>query len=537
MTPFMAYCVWFTPLSPIHIGAGQTYEPTNYVIEGDTLHEFETSSILETLSGDDRRQLGDLVNGSPDDTMIKGVQRFFWDRRTRLIPWAIHRIPVQRGVVNLYTSRVGQTAQQEGRGRRTINQLEIARTAYNPITRLPVLLGSSLKGAIRTALLDHLNDGRATVDREGLHPFQGNPQLFRYYERRPVCERDPMRLVQISDAEWKGEAGLPAAEVVFAVNRKKAPVADRQGNRRGTRAESGPPQILECVPPLRYRVFAGQLNLQSLGDVNRPGQVPPADLRFDMGQIGRACTAFYRPILERELQLLAQHGWLDTQWGQAIDRILSDRLKPDRNAFLLRVGRHCGAESVTLNGVRKIRIMGGRNRPDRQESEATTIWLAAREREQISGMLPFGWLLGEYAPLPGRPESDNAQLKALFEQRLGPIRQWADRLKAKEPEWQRARQAARATAGTEGGLPRSRWVEDKLKELCSQPGRKPEDQLRSKALAEAVRAIEDEKTRREAVADIVSRWKEKGWWDKPSGGAAKQAKAIYDELLSNGPSS
>jgi CRISPR-associated protein Csm5 len=393
------------------------------------------------------------------------------------------------------------------------------------------LLGSSVKGAIRTALLDRLNGGRDTAEPKGLHPFQGNPQLFRYYDGRPVCERDPMRLVQISDAEWKGEGGLPAAEVVFAVNRKKSPVVDRQGNPRGTRAESGPPQILECISPLQYRAFAGQLNVQSLGDVNTPGTVPAPDLRFDMDQISRDCTAFYRPILDREIQLLAQYGWLDSQWAEAIQTMVFNALKDDRKVFLLRVGRHCGAESVTLNGVRKIEINRGRNRPDRQESEATTIWLAAREREQISGLLPFGWLLGEYAPLPGQPQSENAQLKAFCEQRLGPIHQWADRLKAKEPEWQRARHATRANAGAEGGLPRSRWVDDKLKELCAKPGIKPDDALRGTALAEAVRAIEDPALRAQAVGDIVARWKGKGWWDARLGGSAKQAKAIYDELL------
>jgi hypothetical protein len=38
-----------------------------------------------------------------------------------------------------------------------------------------------------------------------------------------------------------------------------------------------------------------------------------------------------------------------------------------------------------------------------------------------------------------------------------------------------------------------------------------------------------------ALADIVNRWKAKGWWDKPSGSSAKQAKSIYDELLGRGP--
>lgn len=535
MKSFSAYRLLFTPLSPIHIGTGDSYEPTTYVIEGDTLHEFDTGSVVDALSAIDRQALNGIVNRTPDDGMIKAVQRYFHDRRATLMPRAIHRIPVQAGVARLYTDRVGQTAQQEARGRRVINKLEIGRTAYNPVTRLPVLMGSSVKGSIRTALLDQVNDGRSTTEREGLHPFQGKADLFRYYGRGPVCERDPMRLVHISDAAWQGEPGVPAAEIVFAVNRKKTPAVDRQGNPRGTGADSGPPQILECVPALRYRAFAGQLNVQLLGDVNKPGEVPAADLRFDMERIAQACNAFYRPILQNEISLLSQHGVLDTDWGKAISEVMSSSVFEGGGVFLLRVGRHSGAESVTLNGVRRIKILQGRERRPREESAATTVWLAAKERDQPSGLLPFGWTLVEFSPLESGKVDEFKSLKVLCEQRLGPIRQWADRLKAKEPEWQRARQAVRGTASAEVGLPRSRWVDDKLKELCGKPGIKPDDALRGAALAEAVRAIEDQTVRAEALADIVARWKERRWWGQTTGGAAKKAKAIYDDLLSQGP--
>ncbi|MEX5214296.1 MAG: RAMP superfamily CRISPR-associated protein [Nitrospiraceae bacterium] len=536
MTPFAAYRLLFTPLSPIHIGTGHTYEPTNYVIDGDTLHEFDHSAIAETLSFDDRHQLADIVNASPDDTMLQAVQRFFYDRRDRLIPWAVHRMPVQPGVAGLYTSRVGKTAQREASGRPVINRLEIDRTVYHPVTHSPVLLGSSVKGAIRTALLDSVNGGRPTTEQKGLHDFQGKADLFRYKDNGLRLERDPMRLVHLSDAEWKGEAGLPAAEVVFAVNRKKSPVVDRHGNPRGSRAESGPPQIFECIPPLRNRAFSGQLNIQLLNGVDRSGQVPAADLRFDIDRIARACTTFYRPILEREIQWLSQKGWLDDQWGQTIQGILSDALNQNRTAFLLRVGRHCGAESVTLNGVRKIKISQGPGRGSMERSEATTLWLAAKAREDESDLLPFGWVLVEFVRLDDGLKHDNGMVKALCDQYLGAARQWADRLKAKEPEWERARQAAKAVAAAEAAQPpRSRWVDDKLRELCAKPGITPDDALRGKTLAEAVRAMEDEKVRQEALTDIRDRWKAKGWWDARLSGSAKQAKAIYDELLGQGP--
>ena len=535
MKTFSAYRLLFTPLSPIHIGTGESYEPTNYVIEDDTLHEFDTGSVVETLSATDRQMLEAIVNRTPDDGMIRAIQKYFHDRRATLMPRAVHRIPVQTGVARLYADRVGQTAQQEARGRRVINQLVINRTAYNPATRLPVLMGSSVKGAIRTALLDQVNAGRSTTEREGLHPFQGKAELFRYYDRRAICERDPMRLVHLSDAAWQGEPGLPAAEIVFAVNRKKAPTGDQQGNQRSTRADSGPPQILECVPALRYRAFAGQLNVQLLGDVNRPGGVPAADLRFDLDRIAQACNAFYRPILENEMSLLSQRGYLDTEWGNTLNEVLSSSLLEGRGAFLLRVGRHSGAESVTLNGVRKIRIMGGRGRQDREETTATTVWLAAKERDHPSGLLPFGWVLVECSPLGSGKVDESDSLKVLCERRLAAVRQWAGRVRSKESEWQRKGWGPQGVGPVrhqpKPTHPRCSWVDQKLQELCSKPGIKPDDALRGPALAEAVRAIEDQALRAEAVADIVARWKEKGWWDHTSGGAAKKAKAIYEELL------
>lgn len=541
MKSFSAYRLLFTPLSPIHIGTGDSYEPTNYVIEGDTLHEFDTGSVVEALSANDRQTLNAIVNRTPDDGMIKAVQKYFHDRRATLMPRAVHRIPVQDGVARLYADRVGQTAQQEAAGRRVINQLEINRTAYNPATRLPVLMGSSIKGAIRTALLDRVNNGAPKLPHEqkGLHEFQGRLLLYYEMERRKMfLERDPMRLVNISDAAWQDEPGLPAAEIAFAVNRKKVPAVDRQGNQRGTRANSGPPQILECVPAFRYRAFAGQLNVQLLDGVNKPGEVPAADLRFDMTRIAQACNAFYRPILQNEMSLLSQRGYLDADWGNALNEVLSSSLLEGSGAFLLRVGRHSGAESVTLNGVRRIKILQGRERGPREESTATTVWLAAKDRDQPSGLLPFGWALVEFAPRGEGFNKENTALKTVCDQRLGAVSQWASRVREREREWERGRQAAEAAKRTEAdqpgpqtaAQPRSSWVEQKLVELCSKPGIKEDDALRGKGLAESVRAIEDAALRAAAVQDVIRRWKDRKWWDAPSGKSAKEAKKIYEEL-------
>ena len=54
MKTFDSYRLLITPLSPVHVGTGDTYEPTNYVIEDDALHEFDPGEIVEVLSKSDR---------------------------------------------------------------------------------------------------------------------------------------------------------------------------------------------------------------------------------------------------------------------------------------------------------------------------------------------------------------------------------------------------------------------------------------------------------------------------------------------------
>lgn len=455
MNGFTSYRLLITPLSPIHIGAGECYEPTNYVIEDGILHEFDTGSLVEALSDGDRKALLDITNRRPDTEMIKAIQRYFYDRRAQLIPWTINHVPVLPGVANLYASRIGKTANRETDGGQVVNRMEIDRTGYNPITRLPVLFGSSLKGAIRTALLNKINDGKSAEERKGLHEFQG--RIFKYLNDRekPILELDPMRLVQLSDAIWKAEPVSPATQVYLAVNRKKAPVVDEQGKLRKSKVESGngPDQILECISGWRYRAFTGQVNLQSVDRIsgqNKKGQrqIPADNLRFDKAQIASACNNFYRPILESENQLMRGRGYLDATWAESIENFLKSQDERMRRGevFLLRVGRHSGAESVTLNGVRNIKIMldkdpeTGKNRST-NEPGARTIWLAAVTKDQPDNLLPFGWLLVELQFMD-EPIKDWPELKHACEPHLQANRAIATKLAEIRTEIERVRREA-----------------------------------------------------------------------------------------------
>lgn len=534
MSGIASYRMLITPLAPIHVGTGESYEPTNYVIEDGVLHEFDTGAAMAALSESDRSVLLQIGNRRPDAEMIKALQRFFHERRQQLMIRATHRIPVLTGVARLYQQRIGQTANREADGKQVINRLEIDRTSFNPVTRLPVLFGSSLKGAIRTALLDGVNGGAGLLKvedrRTGKRRDENNQELqnrlFQY--RAGKFELDPMRLVQLSDATWGCEPGLPAAQVHLAVNRKKAEVKDQQGNARKSQAESQDLyQILECVPGWRYRAFLGQLNVQAVEGVaerDRSGRrrLPAADLRFDAATIARACTAFYRPILEAECQLLQQRGFIDTTWYEAIKRCLAmaqARLESGA-AFLLRVGRHSGAESVTLNGVRSIKIRKGKDEKPENLDTAKTLWLAAEEKDQSTGLLPFGWLLVELQPL-NAPVTDWPELQAICEPHLAGARALRDRL----AELQNRLEQAKAEADA-----RRREEEEKARQAAeaeAQRRREEEErQARLDALSPNMRRIEKFKAEFAARAEQL-----RGGKDRPHTDYHQRAQKLAKDAL------
>ncbi|WP_297879752.1 hypothetical protein, partial [uncultured Campylobacter sp.] len=69
-------------LSPVHIGSGEIYEPTGYVIEKsgkeiDVLYEFDTMALYEILSETDKEKFRNLAEVSDENGLIK-MQNFIF---------------------------------------------------------------------------------------------------------------------------------------------------------------------------------------------------------------------------------------------------------------------------------------------------------------------------------------------------------------------------------------------------------------------------------------------------------------------------
>ncbi len=527
--------LWITPLSPVHMGTDEDYTPTGYVIEGNALYEFDQRA-LENLPDTERKKLDGLLTGKATPDMLKNVQAFFHRNREWLIPEAVNIVRVSDEMASFYEARIGKAANIESGGKQVLNALEIERAYYNPTDRRLMLPGSGLKGAMRTALLDAVNNGQRTERGERNRDLQ--QRLFQYTMRD--LHKDPMRLVQVGDCAWHGPAELNSAEVLFAVNRKKHAVV-KDGKEVHSLAEKGPDQLLECATPFRLRAFQGTLNIPGFGDTRSiTNQLPK--YHFSFGEIATACNRFYRPIFDRELALLGKRGFLDSAWRETVENLLGNasiRQRLENNdAFLLRVGRHSGAESVTLNGVRSIKIMKGKGQQPDWGKEAKTIWLATSDKGDWRYLKPFGWLLVEmteqHETLPAWPEADT-----LMQRYNNSMSQWLERVRQRQSELQekvsriRAEQAERAAEAAREAEEADRLKKEEEQRLAklspfqreleqiveSNRNNNPAVVLFNKLTGGEWQDSEDQQV---VAAKIQSMWKEEGKWIPDFSGKNKQ---------------
>ena len=177
------------------------------------------------------------------------------------------------------------------------------------------------------------------------------------------------------------------------------------------------------------RAYSSRLTIQTVSQLRQNSQLqdklPAAELCWTIDQITQACNRFYLPLLEQEISIIRQRNYAGPDWEQRIHRLLTS-IKPlleANKAMLLRVGRHSGAEAVTLNGVRNIKIMQCQGRTPKSEPQPCTLWLAAAAQGSRSEMTPFGWLLTEIDP----PDKPPVTLEDLSKQVDDSKQQWLEK--------------------------------------------------------------------------------------------------------------
>lgn len=351
-------------ISPVHVGCDDVYEPTSFVIDEKNrkLINFDPLDFIKFLSPEDRQRFSAICMQGSISSLIS-IYKFISGKQIKG-----REIETAKELISHYKKVCTLPINDEKKIRQELNQFTISRTAYNPHNNLPYIPGSSLKGSLRTAYLSKL------AKEKGIKGRKDRAKELEIELLGGSFTTDPFRMLKVSDFMPIGDA---KTKIVYAVNKKK----------KTSKFEArGPFQIFETIKD--GAIFEGIINIQ------QPEQLAGIKKPIVAKEFLKSINDFYISTVNEENKVTKE---IDA--GSIIANRINEKFKDKlgKTAFLVRIGRHSGAEAVTIEGNRYIKIMQAKGQPPKFLDHSTTIWLASEESKpkNNNGLLPFGWAMLE----------------------------------------------------------------------------------------------------------------------------------------------
>ena len=344
---FEKYTAEFEILTPVHIGTGEELDPFSYVIRDGCLHFIDLVKWMESY--EDQETLLRMT-----DTDNFAVLRSFVAENISLEKAGM-------GSVKVESQKLLKTYEKAIKERDPKNQVLVSPMMRNYVTGQAYIPGSSVKGAIRTALANPCV-GPALVrkgDREASEKIFGR------------IKDDPMRGLKIPDISLGPDATVIVEPVEVSYKPAKSPTP--KGHVEAAHAlATGKPNMRSAVLSLTPFSLHGarvdaQYLLDALNDFYVHKYVQEALRFYNAGPVARV--------------------------GKILEPVNCIVKNLASNEAILRVGRFSHVECMTLDDVRapKTRMKNGRPMP-----YGTTRTLANQ-------LVPFGWIK---VRLPGLPLKD-----------------------------------------------------------------------------------------------------------------------------------
>ena len=382
------YKITIEALSPIHIGCDEVLSPIEFVIDSyeSKLIKFSLFDLLEVLSLEERDEFDRIAN-KKDTSALVDLYKFYAyrlkDKIKKLTNIKKYNIPYELAkrydeVLRLTSDEIVQN----------FNNFEIPRTYFNPLTEQPIIPGSSLKGALRTGYLEFLlkkNENNPSI-REIIERVNNINSRMRRREINEIMEtlekqllncpnpsKDPFGALKISDLN---PISPIETKILYQVN-----VSKQKGETRGRLTLP-----IEVIPP--GAKFEGILEIKV--ETENLKQNP---VKIEMSKLIEGIWGHFRVIHKNECDLAENIGF--KIFGLHEYHKMDNK---ERKVILIKLGKHSGAEAMTIDKIRKILIRREGGRTEYQTSP-TTIWLASEQKKNISQAMPFGWALLRFEKL------------------------------------------------------------------------------------------------------------------------------------------
>lgn len=342
-------------LTPVHIGTGENLDPMSYLMReegsGASCHILDSQSWAADYPDPD--ELCAKFSGGN----IPQMRKFMADNLDPDI-YAIRRIAVNNAAIfqEYCTKRDDQ---------RTSNQLFIS-PQMSSNGRTPILPGSSLKGALRTAIIDWLDTQQKLELKSDLRTY--DDKLKRVLG--PITE-NAFKQLKIADVSgWADSTVLVEARELSRKTGKNA------------------------TPKAKCEVLPGQLQAQAhsaplfgklaLGEMSRPASrrlTLPDGTSWSWEELADLLHDYVAPRLDEEIAKFYRQPHFAKTLPVALQlrQALTDR-KPGQ--MFLRVGHYSHIEFVTVRN----------NRPLTRKGKDGNYLPHGTTRTLADGVFPFGWV-------------------------------------------------------------------------------------------------------------------------------------------------
>lgn len=339
----MKYRIRIRPITAIHIGTGDLIDPSQYsIIQNNQkyfLLRYRPETIINTLNDEERSKFNQLLD--KDD--YSKITLFLHDK------------------VNLNNALyVCETTENQGlefnkkRNNLNDNRLMIHAIYRNQQSLEPVIPGSSIKGAIRTAVINQISNEEPTSNYKRVGELEFESEILGYNKD---IKKDPFRCLAVGDCTVHGKnRQFIIPYVNFKENRLKG--------------DDFIEKMRNVNEAIRGYLFNGdaygdfdltirQELLKSSIESNYGSFQFKMQEQFSISNLFKACSNFYTHQIKNEIDKFYKNS-KHKKLRETAENLTKEIEKIDgKTECLIRLGRFSQVESVTVNKYRRPKAKNG----------------------------------------------------------------------------------------------------------------------------------------------------------------------------------
>jgi CRISPR-associated protein Csm5 len=328
-------------LSPVHIGTGEDVDPMSYIIQGERFYKIKFESFVSNMGDNEREKFESLL----DQVNLIEIRKYVSENIDTESD-SVYSTEVNPKTIIHYNAKIDDIQ----------NQLLISPFIRTEGGAIPLIPGSSIKGAIRTAIINELaNKSKLPKPKNHREENEFEAKVLGYKD----AKNDPFRGIKIKDGY------LPHDSTII---REVRNVSKRNGGRLQA-------NNIQIICEVTHSFVTGR-NVDFETEISFDDALFSTNFlskKITLEQIVESCTSFYRDKMEKEHIKFYKNTESERYSTMLLDTPL------DKNSFILRIGRFSGVESVTLDNYRNPKLPGNK-----------TQW--GTTRNLVEEIFPMGWV-------------------------------------------------------------------------------------------------------------------------------------------------